>query len=488
MRDRNRVIWIALVALLALVAAACGQKPGVSEQAAPAGAFGAAPVTDEEGNIIDPTTGEIIGTTDELTGGTGTAGGTTTTTGGGGTTSGGATTSGGGGTATDSSGAPAGGDTTGVTNTTVKIGTHAPLTGAAPVPSDAVNKGKDLYFRWLDHNNKDIFGRLVEVIIKNDQYNPSSAVAICKEMVQKDRVFLLSGAAGTDQIQACARYAASVGVPYVSAGVTEAGLSNLPQYFASSMTYNDQGPYMADYLASKFGARSEKNGIIVYQTASFQDARTGFLDGMKRQNAPVQYDRQVPKSAGVSEARTVVQELSSAGIENVYIDVAPVWFLQVLSEAGRQGYNPQWVGPGITMTFDTVANIGCRNSSGFDGAKFFSPFPAYSETNRYDPNFRKALTTLTDENEADGDRDNDFIWLGWYANRTFADMLNVVGRNLTRERFVYFVQRAKNLKNGIGPTLSYTPGDPFGADTVHVSEVDCNDGRWHTIQSFVKDF
>ncbi|MGH2748176.1 MAG: ABC transporter substrate-binding protein [Actinomycetota bacterium] len=487
MSHRTRSVGIALVALLALVAAACGQKPGVSEQAAPAGAFGAAPVTDAEGNIIDPTTGEVIGTTDDLTGTSAGPGGSTTV--GGATSTGGpAGSTEGGQAATDASGAPAGGDATGVTNTTIKIGTHAPLTGAAPVPSDAVDKGKDLYFRWLDHNNKDIFGRLVEVLIKNDQYNPSSAVAICKEMVQKDRVFLLSGAAGTDQIQACARYAASVGVPYISAGVTMAGLTNLPQYFATSMSYHDQGPYMADYLTSKLGARGEKNGVIIYQTASFADARQGFLDGMKRYGARVHYDRQVPKSAGVSEARTVVQELSSAGIENVYVDVAPVWFLQVLSEAGRQGYNPQWVGPGITMTFDTVANIGCRNSSGFDGAKFFSPFPAYSETNRYDPNFRKALTTLTNEDEADSDRDNDFIWLGWYANRVFADMLDVVGRNLTRERFVYFVQRAKNLKNGIGPTLNYTPGDPFGADTVHVSEVSCNDGRWHTIQSFVKDF
>jgi ABC-type branched-subunit amino acid transport system substrate-binding protein len=224
-----------------------------------------------QGQVVDSSTGEVLGTVDEVLGsdttlaggtttGTTTTGGTTgtTTTTGGGTTT---TTGGGSGTTTGSGGGSAppptsGGDTTGITDKVIKIGIHAPLTGAAPVPSDSVQQGKDLYFRWMADQGQSLFGRTVEVVLKNDQYNPSTAVAVCKEMVEKDHVFALAGSAGTDQIQACARYAASVGVPYLGAGVTELVLNQLPNYFATSMTYNDQGPLLADMLVSDLGGKN----------------------------------------------------------------------------------------------------------------------------------------------------------------------------------------------------------------------------------------
>ena len=101
----------------------------------------------------------------------------------------------------------------GVSRDKIRIGIHVPLTGAAPIPSESAEKGKDLYYRWLKHNGRKINGRTVEVVLRNDQYNPSTAVAVCKEMVEKANVFALLGYVGADQIQACARYAASVGVP-----------------------------------------------------------------------------------------------------------------------------------------------------------------------------------------------------------------------------------------------------------------------------------
>jgi ABC-type branched-subunit amino acid transport system substrate-binding protein len=346
-----------------------------------------------------------------------------------------------------------------------------------------VQQGKDLYFRWMKEQGKSLFGRTIEVVLKNDQYNPSTAVAVCKEMVEKDGVFLLAGSAGTDQIQACARYAASVGVPYLGAGVTELVLNSLPNYFATSMTYNDQGPLLADFLVSDLGAKSEKNGMLTFDTPNFEDARQGFLDGMKKQGASVVYDRRVSKGAGVSEARSVVQEMSSQGIENVFVLTSPVWFLNVLAQANEQSYSPQWTGVGISMTFDTVANVGCKGGSSFDGAKFFSPFPAWFDSNKYDQDFREASRTLSSKGEGD-----DFMWLSWTGSRTIWDMFENLGKDPTREGFIYEVERMRNMSHGIGPELNYAPDDHFGASEVHVSEVRCSDNRWHTIKSFVSDF
>ena len=474
---------VAIFALAAIVLSGCGQKPGVAGDFA--GSLPAGFTVNEQGEIVDAE-GNVVGTADDAGsfgslagGGSGTGsttgGGTSTTTGGGDTT----TTGGGGDTPTTSGG----GTTDGVTDNLIKVGSHAPLTGAAPVPSDSAVKGARLYWEWLRENKQDIHGRYVEALLKNDNYNPSQAVAVCKEMVEQDKVFWLSGAAGTDQIQACARYAASVGVPYLSAGVTEIGLTGLPNYFATSMTYPDQGPLLADYIASKLGGKGEKNGMLYFDTPNFADAHDAFVNAMRQKGMPLDYDRGVCKCATQTEAQTVVQEMNAAGIENVYVLTSPVWWLQVLQSSRTQNYTPQWVGVGITKTFDTVASVGCRNGT-INGAKFFSPFPAWIDIGKYDSEFRKAVDTIYPE-ENGGD---DFVVLGWAAAKVGAELLERAGRDLSRESFIQTSANAKNVKTGTFPTLSFTNEDRFGANTVTVAEARCSDNRWHTIQSYTSDF
>ncbi|HYI45218.1 MAG TPA: ABC transporter substrate-binding protein [Actinomycetota bacterium] len=487
---RTQIVGFALV--MVFVAAACGQKPGV----ATGGILPPGAEVNAQGQIVDAETGEVLGTVDgglgsttggDLGGGTAiggtTSGGTTsggTTSGGttsGGTTSGG-TTSGG----TTSGGTTTGSTSTGVSGDTIKIGNHAPLTGAAPVPSGSAEKGSKLLWEWMKRNKENVNGRNVEAILKNDNYNPSQAVAVCKEMVEKDEVFLLSGLAGTDQIQACARYAASVGVPYLSAGVTETGVTGLANYFTTSMTYNDQGPLLADMIVSNLGGKGEKNGMLRFDTPNFQDAHDGFIQGMQKAGADVVYDRAVSKGAGQTEAQTVIQEMRAAGIENIYVLTSPVWFLQLLKAADTQQFHPQWVGVGITMTFDTVANVGCKGAGVLDGAKFFAPFPAWVDRGKFDPEYDKAMGDVY------GGTGDDFVWLGWAASKQLRGLLESAGKNLTRESFIASTEKVRNLKTGILPTLNFAPNDHFGANEVHVNEAKCSDSRWHTVQSFVSDF
>ena len=65
-------------------------------------------------------------------------------------------------------------DRDGVTDKEIVIGMHAPITGAAPVPQDSVDKAKDLYCRFLAERGG-IFGRNVRIVFRDDQFNPSRA-------------------------------------------------------------------------------------------------------------------------------------------------------------------------------------------------------------------------------------------------------------------------------------------------------------------------
>jgi ABC-type branched-subunit amino acid transport system substrate-binding protein len=474
------------VGVFLLVAAACGQKPGVADNAV-GGLSGGTELQlpegtelDAEGNLIDSETGEIIATADELaennpglasgTTGDGDSSGDTGDTG---TGDGG---DGGSGDAPPSEGGAAPGDATGVTADTIKIGIHAPITGAAPVPSASFQKGKDLYWNWLKSQKQSINGRNVEVVFRNDNYNPSQAVQACREMVEQEKVFLLVGIAGTDQIQACARYAASAGVPYLSAGVTQIGLTGLRNYFALWLSYPEQGPLLADLLVSKLGAGDEKNGMLRFNTPTFQDGHDAFIKAMGDAGADVAYDRAISKTAGASEAQTIATELNQQGIQNVHVLVSPTFFIQLAQAAANQQYRPQWVGYGLTKGLDTVANVACKNQQSIQNARFLSPFPAYVDSDKYDPNFRKAGGT-------------DDIMLGlWGTSKVVGEMLKKGGQELTRETFILNNEKGGTIKTGVSPDVSFSAGDHFGGTSMHLLRADCPNNRYVTEKAFATGF
>ncbi len=376
----------------------------------------------------------------------------------------------------------------GVTRRRIKIGVHTSLTGAVPLPADSAQQGATLFWEWLKDRNRPINGRHVDVVIKNDNYNPSQAVAVCKEMVEQDGVFLLSGlisgSNGGNQSMSCARYAASVGVPYVTIGSYKLGVRTLRNYFAVTQPMEEQAPRLADHLVSDLGARREVNGILRFDTPMYARTHDRFLTAMTKRNAEVAYDRAVAHGAGLTEANLVVQEMKVAGVENATMLVSPIFFLQVLQAAKRQGYAPLWNGVGLTMTIsDEIVRIGCRNGT-IGGARFLSFLPAFAERDRFDPVYDRAMRKIH-SNEGGGDA---VVWLGWATSKALKDMLELPGRRLTRSRFIRLAQSGKTMRTGILPAVRFTRKDHFAGNSTHVLRASCTDQRWHAIRSFVKDF
>jgi branched-chain amino acid transport system substrate-binding protein len=376
--------------------------------------------------------------------------------------------------------APVSSATPGVDRDTIKIGLHAPLTGASPVASDSVDRGKDLYFRWLARRGNLIDGRRVRVILRNDQYNPSTAVEVCREMIEEAHVFMLFGHAGVDPMQACARLAASRDTPYVAPGNTRVALDRLPTYFATTMSWPHLGRRMADFLVSK-GARRDRNGVLHYNTGNSNPTRDRFVAAMEKRNASVHYDRSVSITAGANEAALIIAEMQTAEIDNALVLTTPVFFLQLLHQAADRGYFPLWTALDHALASDPIVRIGCR-LQGPLRAKFLSPYPAFVDRDRFDPNFDRALKAFYPDRSGD-----DTMWKLWAHQKVIAKMLRRSGGYPTRNRFVRRVARS-DFRTGIGPLLHYRPSDHFGARSTHLLRARCRDQRLHTVRSFVRDF
>lgn len=462
---------IALVAVVLLALPGCGQYPGVRENLA--GQRGT--------DVLGGGTGTEAG--GPGTGGPGTDGGPGGAGGGGpeaGASEGadGGGESGGSGSAGGGSG---GGDTTGVSADRITIGIHAPLTGAAPLRQASFDAGKDLY--WQHGAGGDpvtVHGRQVEVIFADDRYRPSHARQVCQQMAEQGEAFLLIGGGGTDQIQACAQYAASKGVPYLSAGVTELGLRRLRSYFPASQSYPQQARLLADYIRRELGITdASRVAAVITNTPNFDDATEAF----QRAFPGVRVFRPDKNENGGSTAGNLCTGPND-NFDVVFPLVAPTFYLEMAAAAACR---PQYVGVGVSMGLDSVASVGCEAGRSTENARFFSPAPSFEDARqgRWDEQFMRAAA-------AAGVTPDDIMWLLWGQSKVLHALLDNAGEGLTRQRFIARTENAR-VRTGVFPELRYAPSDHFGAQEVHVLRNVCQRrggaaGYYVTEHAFVRSF
>ncbi len=468
-----RLRWVAVLLGAASVAVACGQKPGVHD-AANSGLPDI--IIETGGGAVGAGTPAVAGTGGTgATGAGGTTGGAT-----GGTAGGGAGAGGGGAGGGTGSLSLSGSDRTGVAEGALTVAVHAPVTGAAPLPAVAFERARDLYWRFVTEiQGQQVLGRpKVEVLFKDDKYTPNTAIQACRELAAE--AFLVVGGGGTDQIQACGQYAEQAGVPYLSSGVTEAGLRGLTHYFAASMSYRQQGELLAQYVKKSFG--DMKVAAIITDTPNFDDAVEGWEAGVARQG--VNYFRTFRHPKGNNSWITsFASELQGAGVQVLFMLTAPVDYIQFAQQAGNQGYRPQYVGVGPSMGLNAVLGSGCPH---VDRGIFFSPWPGLDWARQNEAEFFEAGAQL-------GIPVDDLALALWGLAKTQHEMFKRYEQtfgstDLTREDFVAMLAQQQGIQSEVFPQLSYTAEDHFGAAQVHVLQADCASGEHVTLAAFASGF
>ena len=481
--------------LLSLGLAACGQKAGVETTGYQTGVAAADGTTSQGGGVVDPATGEIVapGEVDPATGevitpggggsgsggsglapgapaGGGTGGGDGGGEGGGNGGDGGGNGGGSGGGSGGGGGGATGGDTTGVTDKTITIGVHAPVTGAAAIPQSSFEKAVGVYFDGVNSKGG-IFGRQVKVLFLDDQFRPDIARLKCKELAEQQKAFLLIGGAGADQIDACARYAAEEGVPYLSAGVHETRpgqtpLGELPTYFAASLTYEQQAPMLARLYGQQFGG---KNVVVITADNDSLDAYHAKAEAAVKSAAggAFKYAERIPKNTQ-SEALSIATKICNSTAAVVVWNASPSTLLNV---SKSMTCRPTFIGPGLTNGLNIVTNVGCDN---LQGSLFYSPFPGM------DVMRRNAEFVKDYQNSNGGDAPDDIGAAIYGIEKVVGAMLQATGKNLTREAFLSTIAKVKSFNTGIYPTTNFSTR--FGGTAMHLLQANCSSREWVTVR------
>lgn len=138
----------------------------------------------------------------------------------------------------------------------VVIGTFQALSGPYAIIGQGMSKGMKAYFNWVNDNGG-VYGRKIELIIADDQLNPSKTVVEVKRLVEQDKVFAIVGGLGTYGCLAVMDYLNENQVPFVYQGSGVSALVEPPKkyIFGVQPDYTLEGQLIAKFLVENMNKK-----------------------------------------------------------------------------------------------------------------------------------------------------------------------------------------------------------------------------------------
>jgi branched-chain amino acid transport system substrate-binding protein len=100
----------------------------------------------------------------------------------------------------------------GVTDDTILIGAHGPITGGATFLGLGARAGAELAYKEINDAGG-IHGRKLKMIFEDDGFSPSRALAAVKKLIEQDQVFMINGISGSNPTVGTIEYLRQAKVP-----------------------------------------------------------------------------------------------------------------------------------------------------------------------------------------------------------------------------------------------------------------------------------
>jgi len=147
-------------------------------------------------------------------------------------------------------------DTTGITDTTIKIGIMGPFTGNASSYSKA-QIGLDAYYKSVNDQGG-IHGRKIVAVLEDYACNEAKGIAAAKKLIHQDKVFMLHGNSCSAVAMAIKPTVVEAGVPWVVAHAVNQKISSPPtkNIFHGVPVGTTYGTAMGKFVVSKPGVKT----------------------------------------------------------------------------------------------------------------------------------------------------------------------------------------------------------------------------------------
>jgi len=336
----------------------------------------------------------------------------------------------------------------GVSSTSITFGTHQPLTGPAAPGYSEIAAASQAFFSYLDAQGG-IYGRKVNLIIKNDEYNPTQTVNVTHQLVLSENVFGIFEGLGTPTHTKVVGFLNSEKVPdmFVASGCAcwDNG-SAQPYTFGWQPNYTIEGKILGQYIKQHFAGK--KVGVF-YQDDDFG---TGGLTGIRYEVPASQIVSTQPYQPGVTNVAPQITALKSAGAEVLVDFTIPIYTALGQLTSFTLGYKPQLVVSNVGIDPTTVGGLLKTFSKGkagtelIEGAVTDGYLPSSTETsNPWIALFKKVHNSYDSSAPFDGN-----VEYGMANAYTLAQALQLAGKNPTRQGLVNAVNEKGSKLSGPG--------------------------------------
>ena len=348
----------------------------------------------------------------------------------------------------------------GVTATSIKLGITVPMTGIASPGYNKIPGAMKAYFDYVNDNGG-VNGRKITLVIKDDQYIPSTAVAKANELILKDKVFALVGTLGTASTKAisASTQLAKRGIPSLFVNTGFSGFADAKAYpttFSILPSYQMEAKIMGKFLAEKY---ADKKVALIYQDDDFgRDALAGF------KQAGITFGTYIPYASGSQSLPATgagwISKLKASGAEVTVLFGVSSASTAALANAYAAQYKTQWVLGSVGGDATTIAATNKAYVPLLYGAKGFSFAPAPTDaTDEYIKLFQSiyatAQPTQTFDNNVVAGMSNAFLAV---------QALKAAGADLTRAGLIKTIEtKGASFANPFLTPLGYSATAHVGA-------------------------
>jgi ABC-type branched-subunit amino acid transport system substrate-binding protein len=373
-----------------------------------------------------------------------------------------------GGSSSSSSSGKATASAPGITETTVTVGGHFPLTGPAAPGYSEIPRAIDAYFQHVNANGG-VHGRKLKMITRDDGYNPVNTVKVTKQLVLQDKVFAVLGGLGTPTHTKVVDYLNSSRVPdiFVSSGCRcWDEPEEHPYTFGWQPDYVVEGKILGKYIADNFAGK--KVAYFLQNDEFGQDGATG-LDMFVPKDQVVTRQTYEP---GNTDIGPQMAKIKASGAEVVAAFSIPAYTALQLLAGVKLDYHPTMVVSNVGSDPITLTGLLKAFSKGKAGEALIDGIvtdaylsPLGDTSNSWIKLFQQIHDQYIPKLPMDGN-----VLYGMAMAYTFVDALNRAGANPTRKGLVETIEKGGLQGPGLVP-FRYSADSHAGFTGVQVGTI-----------------
>jgi branched-chain amino acid transport system substrate-binding protein len=361
----------------------------------------------------------------------------------------------------------------GVTENSVKIGAHFPLTGVAAPGYSEIPTGARAYFDFVNANGG-VDGRRIRYIVKDDAYNPTNTSQVTNELVLQDEIFAMVGGLGTPTHSAVVDFLNQEEVPdlFVSSGSLQWGddPEAKPYTFGWQPDYELEGKVIGQWVAQNMP--DARVGLFLQDDDFGEDGEKGVRRYIDDQIVAVER-----YTSGNTDVAPQVAGLAAANVDIVLGFTTPSYTALSQLVALKLNFKPQWFYSNVGSDPALVGSLLAQFSEGAvrDGGSLLDGVLTteyLAGVDAPDDPWVQLWQRVWDQHGGEGQLTNYRIY-GMAQAYTFVQALQAAGPNPTRDGIVDALEQIGSELEG--PPLAayrYSENSHMGVEGLQVSRLE----------------